>query len=112
MSPSQSYRNPPGKGYQWEIPVEFLLGRRWEGLAAQICEGLLPGVDTRTFLGTSRVRCACVRSKLVECSLKGKGNARTGGYTCRHWGKRLCPIPGCVILGRCLNPSGPLLVNL
>ena len=45
--------SPAGKGILVGIPVEFLLGRRWEGLTAQICE-VSSGVDTRTFLGFSQ----------------------------------------------------------
>lgn len=58
-------------------PVVFLLAGRWEGLAAQICEEVPSGVGTWAFRGLfSRVLCAGVRCKLVECSLEGKGETR------------------------------------
>ena len=48
---------PTGKGMLVAIPVELLLARRWEGLAAQTCEGP-SGVDARTFLGFYQGSCA------------------------------------------------------
>lgn len=69
----------------------------------------------------SRVLCAVVGCELVECSARGKGEAQ-GFHAAGETGREgaLKPLPGalcltctcCVILGRCLNVSGPQLVYL
>lgn len=53
-----------------------------------------------------------MRCKLVECSLKGKGDAQNWRLHMQTVGEGALSHTHCVILGRCLNLSGPLLVNL